>query len=43
MPQSLGCLETETFKALTFLMNKKANKQSVIYALTGFQKNDYFP
>ena len=29
----------ETFKVLVFLMNKKANEQSIIYALTGFQKN----
>ena len=35
-------LATETFKVLVFLMNKKANKQSVIYALTGFKKNDCF-
>ena len=42
MSQRLGCLATEPFKCLVFLMNKKANKQSVIYAVTGLQKNDYF-
>ena len=35
MSQRLGCLATETFKVLVFLINEKANKQSVIYVLTG--------
>ena len=38
MSQRLGFLATEAFKVLVFLMNQKANKQSVICALTGFQK-----
>ena len=42
MSQRLGCLATETFKVLVFLMYKKANKQSVIYAITAFQKTTIF-